>query len=67
MEQSGEVSNFSLILDLDIQISHCNRYMKRYAILRVGAAFGTCQGHDYMKLVREVPYSSGIRTTARIM
>ena len=39
----------------------------RYAILKRGAAFSTCQGHDYMKLVRKVPYSSGIRTTARIM
>ena len=34
MEHSSEVSNFSLVLDLDIQISHCNRYMERYAILK---------------------------------
>lgn len=67
MERSSEVSNFSLVLGLDIQISHCNRYMQRYAILKKGAAFSTCQGHDYMKLVRKVRYSSGIRTTARIM
>lgn len=67
MEHSSEVPNFLLVLDLDIQIPHRNRYMQGYTILKRGVAFSTCQGHDYMKLVRKVPYSSGIRTTARIM
>lgn len=25
---------FSQVLDLDIQISHCNRYMEKYVILK---------------------------------